>query len=174
MWKQSDFDYAIENTRILRVPTRRIATFGDTRFKYQFLSELMDEVDKVRVRSGEIHAQRPSLITPQTLSKLLLEGFGEETAAFAEWLTNQGPQLTVLKYGFQIRKIAVADRVITAPIEQAIEMVSQEVSAREDSLEALIYGVDDAWEVCLLKFTVDIIQRSASGNLRDFRQDGLI
>lgn len=174
MWKFSDFEYAMENTRVLRAPSRRIETFGDTRFRYQLLSELMDEVDKVRVRSGEIHAHRPALITPQTLSKLLLEGFGEEAEEFAGWLSRQGPQFALLRYGFQIRKVQSADRVIPAPLDRAIEIVSSEAAARDDALEALIQGVDDAWEVCLLKFTVDLIQRSASGNMRDFRRDGLI
>ena len=41
-------------------------------------------------------------------------------------------------------------------------------------LSAVIQGVDDAWEVCLLKFTIDMIERSAGGNLGDFRKRGLI
>ena len=39
---------------------------------------------------------------------------------------------------------------------------------------AIIQGVDDAWEVCLLKFTVDLIQQSAGPNLGDFKKRGLI
>lgn len=174
MWKPSDFEYAIENTRVLRAPAGRIKTFGDTRFRYQLLTELMDDVDKVRVRSGEIHAQRPALITPQTLSRLLLEGFGEEASEFAEWLSSRGAGLAFLKYGFQIRKTQEADRLISAPIERAVEIVSREAAERDDALEALIQGVDDAWEVCLLKFTIDLVRQSAAGNLGDFRRDGLI
>ena len=34
--------------------------------------------------------------------------------------------------------------------------------------------VDEGWEVCLLKFTVDLINQSAGGNMGDFRKRGLI
>jgi hypothetical protein len=41
-------------------------------------------------------------------------------------------------------------------------------------VSAVIHGVDDAWEVCLLKFTVDLIARSSPENLNDFRRRGLL
>jgi hypothetical protein len=34
--------------------------------------------------------------------------------------------------------------------------------------------VDDAWEVCLLKFTIEMIERSAGENIGDFKRRGLI
>ena len=44
----------------------------------------------------------------------------------------------------------------------------------DEPLSAVIQGVDDAWEVCLLKFTIDLIERSSGGNFGDFRKRGLI
>ena len=44
--------YAIQNTRILYAPERRIDTFGDTRFEFLLISEPMDSVGHCRVRSG--------------------------------------------------------------------------------------------------------------------------
>ena len=43
-----------------------------------------------------------------------------------------------------------------------------------EPLSAVIQGVDDAWEVCLLKFTIDMIERSSGGNVGDFRRRGLL
>jgi len=34
--------------------------------------------------------------------------------------------------------------------------------------------VDDGWEVCLLKFMVDMISASAPGNMGDFRERGML
>jgi hypothetical protein len=48
------------------------------------------------------------------------------------------------------------------------------VEDAQEPLSAVIQGVDDAWEVCLLKFTIDMIERSAGENLGDFRKRGLI
>ena len=44
----------------------------------------------------------------------------------------------------------------------------------EDTFMALIEGVDDAWEVSLLKFTVEMIQKSHEINIFDFKRKGLL
>ncbi len=51
-FSRDDIRYAAEMTRVVYEPDRRIDTFGDTRFNFLLLSELMDEVNVVRVRSG--------------------------------------------------------------------------------------------------------------------------
>ena len=82
--------------------------------------------------------------------------------------------LALLKYGFQFRKTDVVERVVNSSLDEVIQGVRRKVDMEEDPLSAIIHGVDDAWEVCLLKFTVDMIQRSSGGNLGDFRRRGLI
>ena len=37
-----DIQYALETTEVLHEPDRRIDTFGDTRFEFRMISELMD------------------------------------------------------------------------------------------------------------------------------------
>ena len=59
-------------------------------------------------------------------------------------------------------------------IEGVIEKTKRKVEHSDEPLSAVIQGVDDAWEVCLLKFTIDLIQRSSGGNIGDFRKRGLI
>jgi len=168
------FNYAIENTHVVLAPQRQIETFGHTRFRFYLVSELMDAVNQVRVRDGLIHAERPQIITPGSLSKLMLEGFGEKAREFADWLEANPMNLALLKYGFQFRKTDVVERIVSSPIDEVIENVRHKVDVEEDPLSAVIHGVDDAWEVCLLKFTMDMIQRSSGGNLGDFRRQGLI
>jgi hypothetical protein len=48
-----------------------------------------------------------------------------------------------------------------------------EVDRAEDPLRAIVIGVDEGWEVCLLKFAADLIQQAAGDNTRDFRRRGL-
>ena len=64
MHSPDDMQYALETTRVLYEPDRRIDTFGSTRFEFELLSELMDWVGKVRIRTGEVEAHRPTLIRP--------------------------------------------------------------------------------------------------------------
>jgi hypothetical protein len=55
-----------------------------------------------------------------------------------------------------------------------INRTRRKVESKSESLSAVIHGVDDAWEVCLLKFTIDLVERSSGNNLGDFRKRGLI
>jgi hypothetical protein len=171
---KDSFDYAIENTQVILAPEQNIATFGTTSFHFYLVSELMDRVNEVRVRNGKIHADRPQILTPDHFSRLLLEGFGEKAQNYIDQLRERARQFAVLRYGFQFRKTDVSERMFRDPIEAVIARTKSEVEDKEEPLSAVIQGVDDAWEVCLLKFTIDLIERSAGGNIGDFRNRGLI
>ncbi len=45
MHSEFDFQYAMENTKVLHEPDRRIDTFGTTQFEFQLVSELMDSAN---------------------------------------------------------------------------------------------------------------------------------
>jgi hypothetical protein len=174
MWSEDDFQYAIENTEVILAPEGRIATFGHTSFRFYLISELMDQVNEVRVRDGRIHAERPQILTPDHYARLLLEGFGEKAARYAEQLRERAQQFAVVRYGFQFRKTDVVEKTVRASIASVIEQTKARVDQTNEPLSAVIQGVDDAWEVCLLKFTIDLIERSSRGNLGDFRRRGLV
>ena len=172
--KEDDFQYAIENTQVILAPERKIATFGSTSFHFYLISELMDRVNEVRVRDGNIHADRPQILTPEHFSRLLLEGFGEKAERYVEQLREQARNTAVLRYGFQFRKTDVIERMFRDPIDAVVARTKSQVEDLQEPLSAVIQGVDDAWEVCLLKFTIDMIERSSGGNIGDFRKRGLI
>jgi hypothetical protein len=172
--RQDDFDYAIENTQVILAPERQIATFGSTSFNFYLISELMDRVDQVRVRNGTIHAERPQILTPEHYCRLLLEGFGEKAQRYVDQLREHARSVAVLRYGFQFRKTDVTEQTLRDSIDAVINRTKRRVESENEPLSAIIQGVDDAWEVCLLKFTIDMIERSAGGNFGDFRKRGLI
>jgi hypothetical protein len=173
MWSEDDFQYAVENTEVILAPRGRIATFGTTSFRFYLISELMDQVNEVRVRDGRIHAERPQILTPDHYARLLLEGFGEKAQRFAEQLRERASKVAVLRYGFQFRKTDVTEKRVRGSIGSVIEQTRSQLASADDPLSAIIQGVDDAWEVCLLKFTIDLIERSSGGNLGDLRRRGL-
>ena len=172
--RQDDFDYAIENTQVILAPERQIATFGSTSFNFYLISELMDRVDQVRVRNGKIHAERPQILTPEHYCRLLLEGFGEKAQRYVDQLREHARNVAVLRYGFQFRKTDVTEQTMRDSIDAVINRTKRRVESENEPLSAVIQGVDDAWEVCLLKFTIDLIERSSGGNLGDFRKRGLL
>jgi hypothetical protein len=172
MYSEDDLQYAIESTRVILSPERRIDTFGATSFQFYLVSELMDSVNQIRVRNGSIQADRPQIMTPENAAKLSLEGFGEQAQKFIELLRSRNSPM--LKYGFQIRKNDLSESLVHDSLEAVLDRVKAEVPPAELISSAVIQGVDEAWEICLLKFTVEMIQRSAGGNIRDFRQKGLL
>ena len=174
MFKPDDFQYAMENTQVIVSPERRIESFGSVNFHFYLISELMDEADKVRVRDGQIQAERPQIVTPVNCARLLLEGFGDSARDFAQWLEQRRENLALLKYGFQFRKSGVVENIVHSPMADVIERVRDQVTAAREPSSAIIQGVDDAWEVCLMKFTMELVQNSAGGNMGDFRKHGLL
>lgn len=174
MFREDDFQYALENTRVIRQPLQAIQTFGTTTFRFLLVSEMMDHVDRVRVRDGRIHAERPTIMSPHHFSKLMLEGFGDNARDYADWLEEHGRELKFLRYGFQFKKTDISEEIVHAPLADVIGRLGEEMVGWDDPMSTLIEGVDEAWEVCLLKFSVDLIQRSASENLGEWKRRGFI
>ena len=174
MFNEDTIQYAIENTRVVVAPQRRIATFGDTSFRFLLVTELMDTARQVRVRDGRLDAVRPQIITPGQIQRMLMEGFGERAEGFAEWMKEHAPQLAVLKYGFQFRKTDISNEIVHNSIEEVLSRLRTQVEDSDDPHSAVIQGVDEGWEICLLKFASDLIQESSGGNLGDFRKRGLL
>jgi hypothetical protein len=172
--RKDDFEYAIENTQVIVAPEGRIETFGSTSFTFYLICELMDRVDQVRVRNGKIHAERPQILTPDHFRHLLLEGFGDKARRYVDQLQEHLRNIAVLRYGFQFRKTDVTEETYRDSMDAVINRTKRRVESENESLSAVIQGVDDAWEVCLLKFTIDMIERSSGGNIGDLRGRGLI
>ncbi len=174
MWSEDDFQYAAENTQVILAPEHQISTFGSTSFRFYLISELMDKANEVRVRDGQIHAERPQILTPEHYTRLLLEGFGEQAQQYAEQLREKMRRFAVVRYGFQFRKTDVVENTFRESLDSVVERTKSQVQNSGEPLSAVIQGVDDAWEVCLLKFTIDLIERSSGGNLNDMRRRGLL
>jgi hypothetical protein len=172
MYSEDDVQYALDNTKVIVSPERRIETFGVTSFHFYLVTELMDRANEVRIRDGKIQADRPQILTGENFAKLTLEGFGEKAQKFADLL--QARHAALLKYGFQIRKDDLAENLVHDSIEAVLGRVTNQIPEALRSNSAIIQGVDEGWEVCLLKFTVEMIQQSAGRNIQDFRRKGLL
>lgn len=167
---QFDFWYAVHNTRVVVMPSRRLETFGATMLNYHLISELMDTVNKVRVREGRVQAQRPQIVTPSSFASGILDGFGQEAERYAEWLRENSRDIRILQYGFVIKKEEISEHVISDPLDTVVERVEKEVRGKDDPLAAVIVGVEAPWEVCLIKTLVEVSGRSFPGNVRELER----
>lgn len=105
---------------------------------------------------------------------MTFEGFGDQADDFARWLRQQENADKFLKYGFLFKQTDITENLVHDPIEDVRERVLAEVSGANNPLNAVIEGVDDTWEISLLRFTVEMIQRSHGINLFDFKRRGLL
>ncbi|MFO7536412.1 MAG: hypothetical protein R6X19_12170 [Kiritimatiellia bacterium] len=169
-----DFWYAVNQTEILLMPARRLETFGNTLVNYHMVSEPMDSTSQTRVREGRIQAFRPQILTPQSYANSMLDGFGKEAEAYAEWLRDHAQDLHILRYGFQIRKEETQELLLAENYETVKEQVRERVQAKADPLSAVLTGVDHPWEVCLLKLMSDLIRYSVPGNMRELERRRLL
>ncbi len=165
----------METARLLREPDRRIDTFGSTRFKFTMLSEPMDSIGQVRIRQGEMEAQKPQIIRPAgMLGEVELDGFQEKAAEFLDFLKKNKLEPVFFQYGFIFKRSHVTEELIHDSMDVVRGRVLDEVKASGDPMLAVIEGVDDAWEVCLLKFVIEMIAKSSDINVFDFKRRGLL
>jgi hypothetical protein len=178
MHSPDDIQYALESTRVLREPDRRIDTFGETRFEFQLISELMDRSGEIRIRSGEVEAMRPRIIRPEAYREIELEGFDDSARkrldSLVDRLRSEGKDLAFLEYGFQFRRSSITEEIVHDTMESVQDRLMSEQDRIGNPARAIIEGVDDAWEICLFKFSFEMILRSQEINAFDFKRRGLL
>jgi len=178
MHSPDDIQYALEMTKVLREPDRRIDTFGETRFEFQLISELMDRAGEVRVRTGEVEAMRPRILRPEPYREIELEGFDDNARArldaMVEKFRSEGKNLAFLQYGFQFKRGHVHEEIIHDSMDAVRDRVMEDIRRTGNPVRAVIEGVDDAWEVSILKFSFEMILRSHEINAFDFKRRGML
>lgn len=174
MYSADDVQYALETTRVLYEPDRRIDTFGSTRFEFELVSELMDSVGKVRIRTGEVEAHRPMIIRPSGFDGVEFDGFGDDARRFYEWMERSGQEMSFLKYGFQFKRGNVREELVHDSMDAVRGRVLEEARRVGNPMRAVIEGVDDAWEISVLRFTFEMVQKSSGINMFDFKRRGML
>jgi len=134
----------------------------------------MDSIGTVCVRRGEVEAQKPQLIKPDGFSEIELEGFDPKVLKVIEHLREQGMDLNFLQYGFQFKRTDVSEELVHDGLESVSEKALAEVRRTGNPSLAIIQSVDDAWEVGIMKFTLDMIMKSSEINRFDFKRRGLL
>lgn len=172
--KPDDIQYAMENTHVLREPDRRIESFGNSKFKFIIITELMDSVCKIKVRRGEVEAHKPQIIKPAAYSSIELEGFEDKAKDLLEWLKAKGLEPVFFQYGFSFKRTNANEEILDDRLDSVKDRLLTEAYEEDDPMLAIIEGVEDSWEIGLLKFSIDMIQKSQEINQFDYKRRGLL
>ena len=168
-----NFWYAVNNTDVKLMPSGHLETFGNTLLNYHLVTELMDDTSRVRVREGKLEAGRPQIITPDAYAHTALEGFGQEAQQYIDWLREHEQDIRVLQYGYKLKQESYRETIITDKLEHVVDRVKNAVTTSNDPLSAVVVGVDDPWDVCLVRLFWEVIQSSALYNIQEMQRHKL-
>ena len=160
--------FAVNQTRVITEPNQTIETFGVTRIRYYIVSEVLDSVGKIKIHEGIITSEKPSIITPQHFAQQILNGFGEEAKAYADWLSQNGDFVKIIQYGLQIRKEEIKEEVVSGTLDEVIGRVIG-IAEKSREVSTIIQGVENMWEISLMKFMETYIAKSVTKNFQEIQ-----
>jgi len=169
-------EYAVSRTEILRLPERKLATFGTTDIRYYIVtepsySEMPGDVAETVIREGRVVAERPRIVTPYYLTRL--EGFSPDARRYFELIYRQhGPHAPGLFYTY--RNEPKNMNIVSGDMLSVVRRISAEIDRRGDPLTSIIKGEDKLWDVSLMKFIYEMTQNSLQDNLWQLGSRGLL
>ncbi|MDY6907099.1 MAG: hypothetical protein SV910_02530 [Chloroflexota bacterium] len=167
--------HAVEQTEVLRFPRQHLATFGTTNINYYLLTmpvyaETVN-ADETVVREGKVSAERPRIVTPYYLTRL--EGFGENAQRYLEMVIGAyGPHVPGLLYSYRNEQRELS--IVSDRLDVVAGRLGDMIDKSGDSLAAVIQGVDELWDVSLLKFISELTEGSLQSNIAEFNRSGLL
>ena len=163
-------------TRVVRLPKQHLATFGVTRLHYYVVTkplyqDLVPGKDETVIREGAVVAERPAMVTPAYM--LNLEGFGDDARKYMEGLVRRlGPNSPGLLY--QYRNEPAGMEIVGDEVSTVARRIAGDLDSRNVDLAAVIQGVDELWDVSLMKFIYEYTAASLSSNLGEMQTMGLL
>jgi len=166
---------AVSNTQVLRLPRQTLATFGTTVINYYLLTEpIYSEIvkgEETVIREGRVSSERPRVVTPYYLTKL--EGFGESAKRYLDMVIQQyGLHMPGLYYNYKNEPKDLL--IVSDKMEVVIGRLNEKIDKDKDNLSAIIKGVDELWDVSLLKFISEVTQGSLRSNVAEMNSMGLL
>jgi hypothetical protein len=167
---------AVARTEIIRAPKQNLMTFGTTNIYYYLVTEpayrdLSPATNETVVREGRVIAERPRIVTPNYLSSL--EGFSADAKRYFEHLIKtHGAHVPGLLYGYrnEPKELNIVSDSLLAVVEKLIAGIDE----RNEPLTAVIRGVDELWDVALIRFIYEMTSRSIGENMNQLGSRGLL
>ncbi len=156
---------ALEETEILKFPDKLISTSQSTTLHYYVLAEpyyleaLENEGHETRIREGKITWDKPKLLTPGYI--LTMEGFSEEAKKAFQIMARQNPDMAGLLYKMNYKKESIRTVTVSKTIEATYDRIKDDLKETGGTLTAVVKGVDELWDVSLMKFVQELIVKSA-------------
>jgi len=169
-------EYAVSQTEVLRRPKQALATFGTTNIYYYLVTEpsyteFCTGEEETVVREGRVLAERPKVVTPAYLRNV--EGFSEDARAYLDMIAKEhGPNVPGLFYGY--RNDPKETHIVSSDMMSVVRRLEEQIDKEGDPLTAIVRGVDELWDVSLMKFIFDLTRNSVGNNAYELGARGLL
>jgi hypothetical protein len=167
---------AVRRTEILRPPKRSLATFGTTNIYYYLVtepaySELIKGATETVIREGKVIAEKPRIVTPYYLSQL--EGFSSDAKKYFDILIKtHGANAPGLFYSYRNEPKELT--IVSDSLLSVVDKLNDDIDKSGDPLTSIIKGLDELWDVSLLKFIYEMTRSSLPDNLLQLGSKGLL
>ncbi len=168
---------AIQQTRVVRPPRQHLATFGVTNVHYYIVTEpayrelVGGSEEESVIRQGRVISQRPTIVTPTYM--LSLEGFSENARRYMESLVHRfGPHSPGLLYRYRNEPGGL--EIVSGPVAGVAARIREDLNSKGENNAAVIVGVDELWDVSMLKFIYEYTASSLASNVSEMQAMGLL
>jgi len=164
---KQQFEFAFQNTKILRLFKQSLFTFSPTDVEYYLLTQQIDML--VEVRQGKVEVEKPKIISPEAILQNYFEGFENEHLKYIEMIF-QKFKIRGLEYKYKNR----TDRVdlVSGNFDSVLDKVNTEFARRDLVRTVIIKGVPCMWGVSLMKSVTEIIAKSFPENIKELNERG--
>jgi len=173
---EKDLIKAVQKTRVARKPLQHLATFGTSIINYYVITEpIYSDIDELKketvVRTGRVNSGGHRVVTPTYA--LNLKGFSSEAYKYLEFISNKfGVNSPGVLYQYKNEPGKI--NILNGSVEEVSNNIIKELNTKKDKLTAVIVGVDELWDVSLLKFIHDFTSESLVSNINEFNSRGLL
>ena len=157
-WKQ---------TEVIREYQRMLYTFGDMDLPYVFVAEHNRFRDRTVVRKGVILFQKPQILLPQYYNgPEFKEGFehADEIPPEAAYLF----RAMRLPYSHITNRLVAEEQIEYGGLQNVLDKFDREMDSQEDSETGLIKGILEGTDIALMRYSLGLVIKSASGNVKEF------
>ena len=159
--------YAINKTNFVRIPKSLLTTFGTTKIDFILVTELVDKLDQLCVRHGTVETEAPQLYVPDKYEiKSLFNFKDKKSQKLLDYMFKQG-LFNGLKYGSTIKMKDIKKNIIKLPLKKAIDDLQNKYNSENI---AVISGIEEGWELSILKFIDYFTLASLPKNIQDIEQ----
>lgn len=167
---------AVARTEILRAPKHNLLTFGTTNIYYYLVTEpvytgITPAATETVIREGRVIAERPRIVTPYFLSNL--EGFSTNARRYFDYLLRtHGRNVPGLLYAYKNEPKEL--NIVSDRWQVVVDKLNASIDKSGDPLTAIVKGIDELWDIALIKFIFEMTNRSLKDNINQLDARGLL